>query len=375
MGWFVQNGNYYQTSDDAGTLENVVYSEGRSDDPAALHTQLPTGRMVEDKSKKVGTVYTINKGYGEDITGARISREGRKERRQAIRSLLHNSTRKDGKDVAEQLFYNEYGQGEFANLFRKDGNLRRRAFRNQDFLNAIASREYSTNDVYNLNGTTLKSSAKRIAEDIDNIVNPTLIRKTSSGHFTRGEHTKTVPNLHWGYVYVNKPGCNTDQCQRLVRRLKLDYENKTVNGLKWNRAKYDNINSDVQSRTIYGQKPEMGDFHALPAKLITNETTENRSLDQSTSGTTTSSTTTTNTSGSSGAVTLRSRSGSGSGRGRTSGTRTLKSTSPGTATSKTAVTTSPSQTTSVNQTRKVTTTTLPDGTVVNTSYGDWTNVN
>jgi hypothetical protein len=77
MGWLLHNGKYYQTSDDAGTLENVIYSEGRSDDPAALNIQRATGNMVEDLSNKVGTVYTINKGYGTDITGARLGRTGR----------------------------------------------------------------------------------------------------------------------------------------------------------------------------------------------------------------------------------------------------------------------------------------------------------
>lgn len=374
MGWFVQNGNYYQTSDDAGTLENVMYKEGRSDDPAALHTQLPTGRMVEDKSKKVGTVYTINKGYGEDTTGARISREGRKERRQAIRSLLHSS-RKDDKTRAEQLFHNEYGQGEFADLFRNNGNLRRRAFRNQDFLNAIASREYSTNDVYNLRGNTLGSGAKIIADDIDDIVNPTLIRKTANGKFVQGTKQYKVPVTEMVRKTIYPFGCRSAECAMQVRVPHTYMQLRERDGLVWSKAMYDNINSAAQSRAIYGQKPEMADFHALPAELTIDETTENRSVDNSTPGTTTSSTTATNTSGSRGSVTLRSRSGSRSGSGRTSGTQTIKSTSPGTATAKTAVTTSPSQTTSVNQTRRVTTTKLPDGTVVDTSYGDWIDVN
>jgi hypothetical protein len=78
MGWILhENGNYYQTSDDAGTLDNIVYNEGSSDAPGALNIQRATGNMVEDLSNKVGTVYTINKGYGTDITGARLGRTGR----------------------------------------------------------------------------------------------------------------------------------------------------------------------------------------------------------------------------------------------------------------------------------------------------------
>jgi hypothetical protein len=73
-----ENGKYYSTSDAPGTAENIIYSEGRSDDQYALNIQRPTGRMVQDLNNKVGTVYTVNKGYGEDTTGARISKKGRK---------------------------------------------------------------------------------------------------------------------------------------------------------------------------------------------------------------------------------------------------------------------------------------------------------
>jgi hypothetical protein len=98
-------------------------------------------------------------------------------------------------------------------LFRKDGNLRRRAFRNQDFLNTIASREYSTNDVYRPNtDKTLGKTAESIAEHIDNIVNPTLTKKTSNGRFvnTRKEYQVPVTNLVRKTVYLS--GCRGENC-------------------------------------------------------------------------------------------------------------------------------------------------------------------
>lgn len=372
MGWLLHNGKYYQTSDDAGTLENVIYREGRSDDPAALHTQLPTGRMVDDLNKVVGQVYTINKGYGEDITGARLGRTGRQERRKSINALLHNKTHRRDISRAEELFYNEYGQGEFANLFRKDGNLRRRAFRNQDFLNTIASREYSTNDVYRPStNRTLGDAAGVIAEHVDNIVNPTLTKKTSKGHFTKGYHERSVPYLDWVTKTFSIGGCNTPECQRSMRVLDLGTKKETVYGLKWKKAQYDNINSSAQSRDIYGQKPEMADFHALPVETTTTTSNENRTLQQRTPATTTSSTTSTSTPGSSKTTTLRRRTGNGT----NSGTKTTRKVTPGQTVNRTKTTVSPSQTTNINQTREITTTTLPDGTVVNTSYGEWRDVN
>lgn len=372
MGWILHNGQYYQTSDDAGTLENVIYSEGRSDDPAALNTQLPTGRMVDDLSKVVGQVYTVNKGYGEDITGARLGRTGRQERRKSINALLHNKTHRRDISKAEELFYNEYGQGEFANLFRKDGNLRRRAFRNQDFLNTIASREYSTNDVYRPNtDKTLGNSAKLIAENVDNIVNPTLTKKTSNGRFveTRKEYKVPVTDLVRKTVYLS--GCRGENCGTTLWLPKTTMQTRYRDGRRWEKAQYDNINSSAQSRDIYGQKPEMADFHALPVETTTTTSNENRTLQQSTPATTTSSTTSTSTPGSSKTTTLRRRTGNG----QNSGTKTTRKVTPGQTVNRTKTTVSPSQTTNINQTREITTTTLPDGTVVNTSYGEWRDVN
>lgn len=367
MGWILhENGNYYQTSDDAGTLDNIVYNEGSSDAPGALNIQRATGRMIEDKDKTVGTVYTINKGYGEDITGARLSRQGRQGRRHAISSLLN----KRNVTKAERLFYNEYGQGEFANLFRNDGNLRRRAFRNKDFLNTIASREYSTNDVYNLKGKTLGNSASRIAENIDNIVNPTLIRKTANGKFVKGQKEYKVPKTKLVRKTIYPFGCRSAECGVEVMVPQTTMQTKERQGLIWQKAQYDNINSFVQSRDIYGQKPEMADFHALPAETTTTTSNENRTLQQSTPATTTSSTTSTSTPGSSKTTTLRSRTGNG----QNSGTKTTRKVTPGQTVNRTKTTVSPSQTTNINQTREITTTTLPDGTVVNTSYGEWRDV-
>lgn len=372
MGWILhENGNYYQTSDDAGTLDNIVYNEGSSDAPGALNIQRATGRMIEDKDKTVGTVYTINKGYGEDITGARLSRQGRQERRKSINALLHNKTHRRDISKAEELFYNEYGQGQFANLFRKDGNLRRRAFRNQDFLNTIASREYSTNDVYRPStNRALGDYASIIAEHVDNIVNPTLMRKTANGKFvdTRKEYNVLKTDLVRKTVYPS--GCHGENCGVTLLLPKTYKETRYRDGHRWEKAQYDNINSSAQSRDIYGQKPEMADFHALPVETTTTTSNENRTLQQSTPATTTSSTTSTSTPGSSKTTTLRRRTGNG----QNSGTKTTRKVTPGQTVNRTKTTVSPSQTTNINQTREITTTTLPDGTVVDTSYGEWRDV-
>lgn len=374
MGWILhENGNYYQTSDDAGTLDNILYNEGRSDAPGALNVQRATGNMVDDLDNKVGTVYTINKGYGEDITGARLSRQGRQERREAINALLHNKLHRRDISKAEELFYNEYGQGDFANLFRKDGNLRRRAFRNQDFLNTIASREYSTNDVYRPStNKTLGNAAGVIAENINNIINPTLIRKTANGRFVKTQKEYQVPVTDLVRKTIYRSGCRGVNCGKTLLLPKTYMETRHRDGHRWEKAQYDNINSSVQSRDIYGQKPEMADFHALPAELQTTTSTENRTLRQSTPATTTRSTTSTSTPGSSGTVALKRRTGNG--QNPVTKTTTKGSVIPGNTVKRTKTTISPSQTTSTNQTREITTTTLPDGTVVNTSYGDWTDV-
>lgn len=255
-----KNGKYYKTSDAPGTAENIIYSEGRSDDPYALNIQRPTGRMIDDLTKQVGTVYTINKGYDEDITGARISSLGKKKRREAINDLL----KKGNISRAEELFRNEYSQGEFANLFRKDGNLRRRAFRNQDFLNTIASREYSTNEVRPNKKKTLGDSAYRIARDINAVVNPALTKKVNKGRFVEGWYTKSVPYLYWDTKEINIGGCHTEECQRTIKVLKLGHNDEDRYGRHWRKASYDNINAFIQSKDIYEQKPEMADFHALP---------------------------------------------------------------------------------------------------------------
>jgi hypothetical protein len=94
----------------------------------------------------------------------------------------------------------------------------------------------------------------------------------------------------------------------------------------------------VQSRDIYGQKPEMADFYALPAELQTTTSTENRTLQQSTPATTTQSTTSTHTPGSSRTATLRSRSGNG----QNSGTTITRKVTPGRTVNRTRTTVSPS---------------------------------
>lgn len=367
-----KNGKYYKTSDAPGTAENIIYSEGRSDDPYALNIQRPTGRMVKDLNNKIGTVYTINKGYDEDITGARISKEGRKQRRDSISALLHNSLRIDDRSKAEELFYNEYGQGEFANLFRKDGNLRRRAFRNQDFLNTIASREYSTNDVYRPSeNRTLGDNASGLAENINNIVNPTLIKKTTKGRFVDARKEYKVPKTRLVRKTVYPFGCRSVECGVELWLPETTMETRYRDGHRWEKAQYDNINSSAQSKDIYGEKPEMADFHALPLgerKVTTFEEREQTipeitPIEKAREYVTTKKATTEQTS------TGNSQQPNKVPINITKQTKKKKET---TTVNTTNTNTS---TTSFKEQRPITITYLEDGTPISTEHGEWTRVN
>lgn len=366
-----KNGKYYKTSDAPGTAENIIYSEGRSDDPYALNIQRPTGRMVKDLNNKIGTVYTINKGYDEDITGARISSTGRKARRKAISALLHNSLRIDDRSKAEELFYNEYGQGEFANLFRKDGNLRRRAFKNQDFLNTIASREYSTNEVRPNTNKTLGDSAFRIARDINTVVNPTLTKKTTKGRFVDARKEYKVPKTRLVRKTVYPFGCRSVECGVELWLPETTMETRYRDGHRWEKAQYDNINSSAQSKDIYGEKPEMADFHALPLgerKVTTFEEREQTipeitPIEKAREYVTTKKATTEQTS------TGNSQQPNKVPINITKQTKKKKET---TTVNTTNTNTS---TTSFKEQRPITITYLEDGTPISTEHGEWTRVN
>lgn len=367
-----ENGKYYRTSDAPGTAENIIYSEGRSDNQYALNIQRPTGRMVQDLNNKVGTVYTVNKGYGEDTTGARISKKGRKQRRDSISALLHNSLHRDDISKAEELFYNEYGQGEFANLFRKDGNLRRRAFRNQDFLNTIASREYSTNDVYRPSeNRTLGDSASGLAENVDNIVNPTLIKKTSNGKFVDARKSYQVPKTQLVRKTVYPFGCRSIECGVQLWLPETTMETRYRDGHRWEKAQYDNINSSAQSRDIYGQKPEMADFHALPLEERTETTYEYRDqnipesnpIEKARDYVETKKT-----------ITEQASTGN-SNQPNKAPTNKTRQTNKKTETTTVNTITPNTRTTSFKEQRPVTRRYLSDGTVIEETQGEWTRVN
>lgn len=244
MGKYIQgaDGNWYESTE--GELNWI---DGTTEDPRALTRTIETGNMVDDPSQKT-TSYTV-RGYNEDdLSGYRMSRSGRVDRRKAIKSLI-------GKRNEETIYEKYLGQG----------NLRRRDFRNQDFLNKLANTSYTGSD---FEGLTTRGDffAKRMADKVADIVYPTLRKKTSNGHFV--EETKPVIGLRWHRAACPECGIGTSGLKRTVVGERT--------GRFWANPHYDYTGGSVNTNVSYGQMPETKDQYILPVQLIDKSSTETK---------------------------------------------------------------------------------------------------
>lgn len=315
MGKYIQgaDGNWYESTD--GELNWI---DGTTEDPRALTRTIETGNMVDDPSQKTIS-YTV-RGYDEDdLSGYRMSRSGRVDRRKAIKTLIGKRN--------EQTIYEKYlGQG----------NLRRRDFRNEDFLNKLANASYTGSD---FSGFTTSGDyyAKRMANKVADIVYPTLRKKTGKGRFV--EETKPVYGLRWDSA--DCPECGIGQGGFVRTQI------GTRIGRSWADPQYDYARSSVNTNVSYGQMPETKDQYILPVQLIDKSSTETK--------------TTTSTQPVKKPV-VKPR--------KVTSTTTTTTTSPRPVVRK-KVTTTP---TSVDLQRTTTWQELPDGTRINVSVGDWASI-
>ena len=308
MGKYIQgdDGNWYEATD--GELNWI---DGTTEDPRALTRTVETGNMVDDPSQKI-TSYTA-RGYNkDDLSGYRMSREGRAARRKAIKTII-------GKRDQETVYEKYLGQG----------NLRRRDFRNQDFLNDLASRQYTGSDFQEFT-TRGDAYAKRMAGKVADIVYPELKKKISNGHFV--QKSKPVYGLRWSRAVCPECGIGESGFKRTIVG--------TRPGLSWKNPLYNYTNGSIKTDVSYGQMPETKDQYILPVQLVEKNSIETTTIQPATKSV------------------VRSRK------------------TPSTTTSTKPLirkTVTPKQT-NVDLQRTTKWQELPDGTKVNVSIGDWANI-
>lgn len=317
-----ENGQFYPV-DDQG---NIIYTGEAASGDGVLTREVTTGRMVNDPSTE-RTVYGVS-GYG-DLTGFKSFSGTRKERRKSINNLI-------GKRNSLTVYEKMLGLGD----------LRRRDFRNEEFVQDLANRQYTASDFDGIAKTQAKGDkyAQEMAQYVQGVAYPKLRHKTSKGYFSG----TTNPLKVW---YLQGAACPT--CPGKIG--KPSWKQKTIGyakGVEWNKPGYSYTEGNVSSATEYDQMPEMTTQYAAPVKLIDRSSVESRDLNTSTPPTTTTTT-----------RTLRSKA-SGS-RSKGTGSKIRQTSSTNTATRP------------VNTTQQRTTTwqELPDGTKVNLVVGDWTNTN
>lgn len=243
MGKYIQgnDGNWYEATTDG----ELNWIDGTTEDPKALTRTIETGNMIDDPSQKT-TSYTV-RGYDEDdLSGYRMSRVGRAARQKAIKTLI-------GKRNQETIYEKYLGLG----------NLRRRDFRNQDFLNDLASRQYTGSDFQEFT-TRGDSYAKRMAGKVSSIVYPQLRKKTSKGHFVK--KSKPVYGLHWSRAFCPECGIGESGFKRTVVG--------TRPGLSWVNPLYHSTKGSVETNVSYSQMPETKDQYILPVQLVEKSSTE-----------------------------------------------------------------------------------------------------
>ena len=309
------NGHWY-SADDQG---NIIYTGDVASGDGVLTREVATGNMVDDPSTK-RNVYSVT-GYGDsDLDGYRLSKFGRQKRRQSINSLI-------GKRNQQTKFEKYIGR-----------DLRRRDFRDEAFVQDLASRTYTQSDFSSKNDGDRYASS--VANRISNIAYPTLRKKVSQGGYDKV--IKPTHTVVW--ERADCPECGIGQSG--FKRIVTGYRR----GLKKRDDVYATKSGGVQSDVEYDQMPEMTTEYASPIQLISRSSVENRQLETSThpkSNTTRMA------------------------KPKTSGKRSIGLVTKPKVTSSTNVKTRP-----VSSTQQRTTTwqELPDGTRIDVVVGDWENI-
>lgn len=319
-----ENGQFYPI-DEQG---NIIYTGDAASGDGVLTREVATGRMIDDPSTK-RTVYGVT-GYGdEDLTGFRSFSGTRQERRKSIKALIGDRNSLTAYEKMLGL-----------------GNLRRRDFRNEEFVQDLANRQYTASDFEGISKTQAKRDkyARKMASYVQGVAYPTLRRKESNGYFSETSNPLKV----WYLAGAVCPGCKGKMGKPSWKQKTIGY----AKGLDWNSASYNKVSGNVSSAAEYDQMPEMTTEYASPVKLVDRSSVESRELNTSKPPQTTTTT-------------------------RTVGTRSSGSRSTGLASRRrnTTNTTTVTRPATTAQQRTTTWQELPDGTRVNVVVGDWTNTN
>jgi hypothetical protein len=198
-----------------------------------------------------------------------------------------------------------------------------------------------------------------------------LIKKTSNGKFVDARKSYQVPKTQLVRKTVYPFGCRSIECGVELWLPETTMETRYRDGHRWEKAQYDNINSSAQSRDIYGQKPEMADFHALPLEERTETTYEYRDqnipesnpIEKARDYVETKKT-----------ITEQASTGN-SKQPNKAPTNKTRQTNKKTETTTVNTITPNTRTTSFKEQRPVTRKYLSDGTVIEETQGEWTRVN
>lgn len=262
-------GKYYEV-DESG---NMIFT---NEAPAEGTEGVYEATRLVTPSEEVRRSYTISK-YNKDTDGYKLRREGRQQQRNARREILGGFGTQTSYE--RYLKQNYTDNPEFSKFFRKNGNLRRRALKDESFLNALASRTYNTDDKYQYQlgkktiTKTLGKKAKTLAQYVNSLVNPTLAKKTESGKVVSDTYTANI----WDGTgtWQEKEICPQCHDGRTIKVWVPNTNPVELPKLAWEPATYDKTKGKINENIEYSD-PVVENIYAVPVQLTPHSETETK---------------------------------------------------------------------------------------------------
>lgn len=288
-GFVFKDGYLYRTDENG----EIVYDGTEATGPGVLTKDVPTGNMIIDKTQ-AKPYYTVG-GYtsGNKYLGLknRMTLKARRDYNKAVRSLI-------GKRNDLTAFESYLGKGD----------LRRRDFKDETFLNDLSERQYFVQDFdghysadqqakienYNqqmeaasLAGKTNRQellqrklnnyktsrnnfNAEQTVNALNNIIYPTLVgkRQTSEGRWTDKRHYIKMPKLVRNGSYC--PNCDKNSGNRMfVWKPTIIGTYTTKQWIGPTKSKFTIRSSGPTENVEYGTKPEMTTVYSSPLQTTT----------------------------------------------------------------------------------------------------------
>lgn len=249
----VENGEYYRADDDG----NYILSKIAPSATTGVKT-IVTGQIKTDPFK----YYSISGYDTENLDGYKLTRDGRRAQRQAIKAVLGKRGEVD--TSFEKML------GNSTPLTKKellDPETRQRLLESYSITNdpLSMSREYGSED-------------QSQALTLRNLLYPEMRKKTSSGHFTSGKEKEWRKKLTWKALnWV--PGCpNCGEKGHFTGGLTLGDVKKDVFKVRWHKPNFDVIEGGLTAHQGFKSTTDTYGY-AVPIQPTTSTTTELRQTD------------------------------------------------------------------------------------------------